>query len=165
MFTDNDPLHASKWMQLHFTLMNVFPFFLYFSLHVLCFALYLLRTCAWMFIVCSWKGKGENIWDRWTHEGGHIFNNDTGDIACDSYHKYKEDVQLLKDIGVSIFNFAIYLICVVSFSWLKILQTKKLASLWFWGIGQYISPISCVCFKRSILTSENNAHLFVQHNM
>ena len=38
------------------------------------------------------------------------------DIACDSYHKYKDDVQLLKDIGVSIFNFAIYLICVVSFS-------------------------------------------------
>ena len=50
----------------------------------------------------SLEGKGENIWDRWTHEGGHIFNNDTGDIACDSYHKYKEDVQLLIDMGVSI---------------------------------------------------------------
>lgn len=46
------------------------------------------------------SGKGENIWDRWTHEGGHVVNNDTGDIACDSYNKYREDVQLMKNMGV-----------------------------------------------------------------
>lgn len=32
-------------------------------------------------------GKGESIWDTFSHEGGNVYNNDTGDIACDSYHK------------------------------------------------------------------------------
>lgn len=45
-------------------------------------------------------GKGENIWDRFTHLGGKVDNNDTGDVACDSYYKFKEDIQLMKDMGV-----------------------------------------------------------------
>ena len=32
-------------------------------------------------------GKGENNWDRFTHVGGKVYNNHTGDVACDSYHK------------------------------------------------------------------------------
>ena len=32
-------------------------------------------------------GKGVNIWDTFAHEGGNVYNNDTGDVACDSYHK------------------------------------------------------------------------------
>ena len=101
MYADNNPCHAFKWMQLQFTRINVF--LLFFVIKLTCFSfcvLIIMYMC--MFIVCFWKGKGENIWDRWTHEGGHIFNNDTGDIACDSYHKYKDDVQLLKDMGVSV---------------------------------------------------------------
>ena len=47
-----------------------------------------------------------NIWDNFTHrDPSPIFDKSTGDVACDSYHKYKEDVQLLKNIGVS---FAIF---------------------------------------------------------
>lgn len=43
------------------------------------------------------------MWDRLTHTiPKAVKNEDNGDIACDSYHKYKEDVQLLKSIGVSI---------------------------------------------------------------
>ena len=46
--------------------------------------------------------KGESIWDRFVHDKrGRVANNDTGDIACDSYHKYKEDVAILKKLGVS----------------------------------------------------------------
>ncbi len=48
------------------------------------------------------SGKGPNIWDTFTHVGSHIENNDTGDIACDSYHKLKEDVKLIKKLGVSV---------------------------------------------------------------
>ena len=44
-------------------------------------------------------GKGENIWDRFSHEGN-VWNGDTGDVACDSYHKYEEDINLLADLGV-----------------------------------------------------------------
>lgn len=47
------------------------------------------------------EGKGENTWDWWTHHHSkRIRDHSNGDVACDSYHKYKEDVQLLKDIGV-----------------------------------------------------------------
>ena len=53
-----------------------------------------------------------NVWDTFTHQGGHVVNNETGDIACDSYHKYKEDVQLMKAVGVS--NWIVYLITSLS---------------------------------------------------
>ena len=49
------------------------------------------------------SGKGLSIWDQFTHRiPSPVLDNSTGDIACDSYHKYKEDVQLLKNTGVSI---------------------------------------------------------------
>ena len=48
----------------------------------------------------SYTGKGVNIWDTFCHVGGNIENDDTGDVACDSYHKYEEDVQLIKQLGV-----------------------------------------------------------------
>ena len=44
-------------------------------------------------------GKGESLWDLISHMGA-IKNKDTGDIAADSYHKYKEDVKLLSDLKV-----------------------------------------------------------------
>ena len=44
-------------------------------------------------------GKGVNIWDTFTHTPGNIWGNHTGDVACDSYHKYKEDVKLIKSLG------------------------------------------------------------------
>ena len=44
-------------------------------------------------------GKGESIWDTFTHAAEpHIDDMSTGDIACDSYHKYPEDIQLMKVI-------------------------------------------------------------------
>ena len=45
-------------------------------------------------------GKGMSIWDKHAHDGK-VNNKDTGDIACDSYHKYMDDVKLLKDLGVT----------------------------------------------------------------
>ena len=44
-------------------------------------------------------GKGVNIWDTFTHTPGNVWGNHTGDVACDSYHKYKEDVKILKSLG------------------------------------------------------------------
>lgn len=61
-------------------------------------------------------GKGENIWDRYTHSNpGLIRDKGNGDIACDSYHKYEEDVQLIKNAGGKIYRF--------SLSWSRILPT------------------------------------------
>ncbi|XP_033222617.1 myrosinase 1-like [Belonocnema kinseyi] len=52
--------------------------------------------------------KAESIWDRFVHDkSGHIANNETGDIACDSYHKYKEDVAILKELGFDSYRFSV----------------------------------------------------------
>ncbi|KAF5305136.1 hypothetical protein FQA39_LY09398 [Lamprigera yunnana] len=60
------------------------------------------------------SGKGESIWDSFTHKRSHLItNNDNGDVSCDSYHKYEEDVELLKNIGIKFYRF--------SFSWSRIL--------------------------------------------
>lgn len=52
-------------------------------------------------------GKGPNIWDDFTHTPGHVKNNDTGDVACDSYHRWAEDVALMKRFGVQAYRFSI----------------------------------------------------------
>jgi|AutmiccommuBRH23_1029490.scaffolds.fasta_scaffold00682_3 beta-glucosidase len=52
-------------------------------------------------------GKGESIWDRYSHQPNHVFNNDHGDIACDHYHRMPEDVELLRQLGVTSYRFSI----------------------------------------------------------
>src|SRR5579875_433284 len=41
-------------------------------------------------------GRGPSIWDTFSHVNGHVYKNQTGDVADDDYHRYKEDVHLLK---------------------------------------------------------------------
>src|SRR6266478_5270980 len=45
-------------------------------------------------------GRGPSIWDTFSHIPGKVVNNATGDVADDHYHRYKEDVQLMKSLGV-----------------------------------------------------------------
>jgi beta-glucosidase len=52
-------------------------------------------------------GRGDSIWDRFSHIPGNIPNNDNGDVACDHYHRYKEDVQILKKLKVASYRFSI----------------------------------------------------------
>lgn len=48
-------------------------------------------------------GKSPSIWDNFTHTHPELFpNEDNGDVACNSYELYREDVKILKDIGVGI---------------------------------------------------------------
>ena len=46
------------------------------------------------------SGKGPSVWDTASHQGK-IINGETGDIAADSYHKFREDIQLLKNLKVT----------------------------------------------------------------
>lgn len=47
-------------------------------------------------------GKGPNIWDTFVRQPGAIYNDDTGDVATDSYHKYPEDINLLRALKVTV---------------------------------------------------------------
>jgi beta-glucosidase len=52
-------------------------------------------------------GKGENIWDRFSHIPGKICDGHTGDVACDHYHRYEEDIEIMKRIGLKTYRFSI----------------------------------------------------------
>jgi beta-glucosidase len=52
-------------------------------------------------------GKGVSIWDSYAHTPGNIKNGDTGDVANDHYHRYEEDVALMKDIGANAYRFSV----------------------------------------------------------
>jgi beta-glucosidase len=52
-------------------------------------------------------GRGPSVWDVFSRTPGKTHNNDTGDVADDSYHLYKEDVRLLKNLGVSTYRMSI----------------------------------------------------------
>jgi beta-glucosidase len=52
-------------------------------------------------------GKGPSIWDMYAHTPGKIRDGSTGDVANDHYHRYKEDVALIKDIGATAYRFSI----------------------------------------------------------
>jgi beta-glucosidase len=52
-------------------------------------------------------GRGEGIWDRFSHVPGHVLGGDTGDVACDHYHRYREDVALMAEMGLGAYRFSV----------------------------------------------------------
>ena len=52
-------------------------------------------------------GRGPSVWDTFSHTPGKVANNATGDTADDHYHRFKEDVQLMKGLGVKTYRFSI----------------------------------------------------------
>jgi beta-glucosidase len=60
-------------------------------------------------------GKGESIWDRFVRKPGRIKNGDTGEVACDHYHRWAEDLSLMQELGVNAYRF--------SLSWPRIFPT------------------------------------------
>ena len=62
-------------------------------------------------------GKGPSVWDSFSHIEGKIKNGDTGDTACDHYQLWRDDIALLKKLGVNAYRFSI--------SWPRIFPTGK----------------------------------------
>ncbi len=62
-------------------------------------------------------GRGPSIWDTFAHTPGKIQDGSTGDIACDHYHRYRQDVALMQSLGVNAYRF--------SMSWSRVLPTGR----------------------------------------
>jgi beta-glucosidase len=73
-------------------------------------------------------GKGESIWDRFAHAPGKIKNGDSADVACDSYHRWREDIALMQAMNLNSYRFSI--------SWPRI-QPMGAGSLNAKGIDYY----------------------------
>lgn len=66
-------------------------------------------------------GRTESIWDYELHKNPNLTDDKSnGDIACDSYHKWREDIKLIKDLGVDFYRFSI--------SWSRILPSASKGS-------------------------------------
>jgi beta-glucosidase len=52
-------------------------------------------------------GRGESIWDRFCHKPGAVVNGDTGDVACDHYHRWASDLDLMASLGLESYRFSI----------------------------------------------------------
>lgn len=53
------------------------------------------------------RGRGESIWDRFCATPGKVKNGDTGEPACDHYHRYPRDVTMMKELGLRAYRFSI----------------------------------------------------------
>src|SRR4029077_5186919 len=62
-------------------------------------------------------GAGPSIWHRFAHTPGRTHNGDTGDVACDHYRRYADDVALMRQLGLNAYRFSI--------SWSRILPAGK----------------------------------------
>jgi beta-glucosidase len=62
-------------------------------------------------------GRGESIWDRFSHTPGKTANGDTGDVACDHYHLWRDDIALMQELNLQAYRFSI--------AWPRILPTGR----------------------------------------
>src|SRR3982750_1626436 len=62
-------------------------------------------------------GAGPSIWQRFCHTPNLVLDGDTGDVACDHYRRYRDDVKLMRDLGLTAYRFSI--------SWSRILPAGR----------------------------------------
>jgi len=60
-------------------------------------------------------GRSMSVWDTFSHTPGKVFQGHTGDVACDHYHRYMEDIKIMKDLGIQSYRF--------SLAWPRIIPT------------------------------------------
>lgn len=80
-------------------------------------------------------GKGESIWDRFSHTPGRIIDGTTGDVACDFYNRYEEDIEIAAKLGIQVFR--------LSIAWSRVMPggTGEVSKA---GIGFYKKVLQCL---------------------
>jgi len=73
-------------------------------------------------------GRGASIWDEYCRQPGKVYAGQSGEVACDHYHRWKEDVELIREMGVNAYRFSI--------SWPRVLPEGR-AGVSDAGIGFY----------------------------
>ena len=63
-------------------------------------------------------GKGPSTWDKFTHTPGKIRDNATGDVACNTYHNFQTDIDIMADLGLNAYRFSI--------SWARVIPSGKI---------------------------------------
>jgi len=86
-------------------------------------------------------GRGPSIWDQFCNVSGNIENGDNGDIACDHYNRFEEDIELMAEMGVKAYRFSI--------SWSRILPDGTTDSINQEGI-EFYSDVIDTCLKHGI---------------
>ncbi len=86
----------------------------------------------------AWEedGKGESIWDRFSHTHSKVTNGDTGDIACDHYHRFQDDIGLMRNLGLKAYRFSI--------AWTRILPAGR-GRINPLGLGFYDRLVDVLC--------------------
>nr|XP_046260350.1 lactase-phlorizin hydrolase-like [Scatophagus argus] len=99
----------------------------------------------------GWRAdrKGLSIWDKFAHTPLRVFNDDTGDIACDSYHKVEEDVAMLKQLKVTHYRFSI--------SWSRVLPDGTTKHINEAGLNYYHKLVD------SLLAANIQPHITLYH--
>ena len=80
-------------------------------------------------------GKGLNIWDVFCKEDGHVYEHHTGDVACDQYHRYTEDVAIMKELGLKAYRFSV--------NWARILP-EGIGKVNEKGLAYYDNLVNCL---------------------
>ncbi|HSN86221.1 MAG TPA: family 1 glycosylhydrolase, partial [Thermoanaerobaculia bacterium] len=62
-------------------------------------------------------GAGPSIWQRFSHSPGLVKNGETGDVACDHYRRYEEDIRLMRELGLNAYRFSV--------SWSRVLPQGR----------------------------------------
>jgi beta-glucosidase len=67
-------------------------------------------------------GRGESIWDRFSHTPGKVLGGDTGDVACDHYHRFAEDIEIMRRMNLRGYRFSV--------SWPRVMPTGSGPANW-----------------------------------
>jgi beta-glucosidase len=81
-------------------------------------------------------GKGESVWDRYAHAPGRVNRGDTGDVACDHYHRMPGDVALMRELGLKAYRFSI--------AWTRVLPAGT-GSVNLKGLDFYDRLVDALC--------------------